>query len=367
MKGELALGTYKDVEAVLLENDLLRVVVVPECGSKIASMFFKPLGLELLWQNPAPSFRRSAYADDFELGDISAFDEMFPTISRCYYERYPWAGTEVPDHGEVWSIPWDVGGEIAGETDSGSAGSGSPGSGSSGSGSPGSGGKKAGVPLKSGAIDLSVRGIQFPYKLMKRVSVDDGRLRVDYTASNLSGFELDFIWAAHPLFNTAEGMELIVPPGMDRVINAVPGPRLGGYGRVLEFPISWREDGTELNLGEVPPKNGTGYQKYWFHRRATEGWCMLHDREKSLTVGLAWPVEKVPYLGIWLNEGGWEGQYNIAPEPATGAMDRIDFSRMWGMNSVLRGRQTLSWHLCVSVMTGAKPSGMREDGVFTMP
>jgi galactose mutarotase-like enzyme len=295
-------------------------------------MVYKPLGLELLWQNPARSFRKSAYADDYELGDISAFDEMFPTISRCFYERFPWAGTEVPDHGEVWSIPWDLGEEYAG-----------------------------------GAVNLSVRGIQFPYKLTKRVSLEGSRLRVDYTASNLSGFELDFIWAAHPLFNAAEGMELIVPPGMDRVVNAVPGPRLGGYGRVLEFPFTCREDGVELNLGAVPPKNDSGYQKYWFIGKAKEGWCLLHDAKKSLTVGLSFPVEKVPYLGVWLNEGGWEGQYNIAPEPATGAMDRIDFSRMWGMNSVLKGRQTLSWHLCISVMTGKRPSGMRENGDFTMP
>jgi hypothetical protein len=75
----------------------------------------------------------------------------------------------------------------------------------------------------------------------------------------------------------------------------------------------------------------------------------------------------VPYLGVWLNEGGWEGQYNIAPEPATGAMDRIDFSRMWGMNSVLKGRQTVSWHLCITAMTGRKPSGMRENGEFATP
>jgi galactose mutarotase-like enzyme len=345
MNGEVALGTYKDVEAVVLENDFLRVAVVPECGSKIASMVYKPRGLELFWQNPALSFRKSAYADDYELGDISAFDEMFPTISRCFYERFPWAGTEVPDHGEVWSIPWDLGSEFAGEL----------------------GRRIVGGPVKGSAVNLSVRGIQFPYKLTKRVALEGSRLRIDYTASNLSGFELDYIWAAHPLFNAAEGMELIVPRGMDRVVNTIPSPRLGGYGRVLEFPIAWREDGTELNLGEVPAKNDAGYQKYWFLGKATEGWCMLHDKEKSLTVGMSYPVEKVPYLGVWLNEGGWEGQYNIAPEPATGAMDRIDFSRMWGMNSVLKGRQTLSWHLCISVMIGEKPSGMRETGDFTMP
>jgi hypothetical protein len=214
---------------------------------------------------------------------------------------------------------------------------------------------------------MSVRGIQFPYKLTKRLALEGSRLRIDYTASNLSGFELDYLWAAHPLFNTAEGAELIVPPGMGRVVNAVQGPRLGGYGRVYDFPVAWREDGTEVNLGRVPARNEAGYQKYWFLGKATAGWCMLHDGARGLTVGMSYPVNRVPYLGVWLNEGGWEGQYNIAPEPATAAMDRIDFSRMWGMNSVLKGRQTVSWHLCVSVMTGKKPAAVREDGDFVMP
>ena len=38
---------------------------------------------------------------------------------------------------------------------------------------------------------------------------------------------------------------------------------------------------------------------------------------------------------MWLNEGGYAGQYNIAPEPATAAMDRIDASKLWGMGSTL--------------------------------
>ena len=32
---------------------------------------------------------------------------------------------------------------------------------------------------------------------------------------------------------------------------------------------------------------------------------------------------------MWLNEGGWDGQYNIAPEPATAAMDSITASKLW--------------------------------------
>ena len=93
---------------------------------------------------------------------------------------------------------------------------------------------------------------------------------------------------------------------------------------------------------------------------------MLYDRKKMLTIGMSYPKDKVPYLGMWLNEGGYEGQYNIAPEPATGGMDRVDFSMMWGMNSVLEARGNYCWHLNISLKEGEKARGITENGVFVM-
>jgi hypothetical protein len=186
-----------------------------------------------------------------------------------------------------------------------------------------------------------------------------------YRAQNLSSFELDFIWAAHPLFNTTEGMEFIVPSGMNRIVNSVSGSRLGLYGSVYDFPRAHLADEKEFNLGIVPKKNNWGYQKYFFHERLSEGWCLLFDPVRKLNIGMAFPVEQVPYLGMWLNEGGYMGQYNIAPEPATGAMDRIDCAKLWGMNSVLGARETLEWHLIISVDEGKRARGVGEQGEFS--
>jgi hypothetical protein len=79
---------------------------------------------------------------------------------------------------------------------------------------------------------------------------------------------------------------------------------------------------------------------------------------------MSFPAEKVPYLGMWLNEGGYAGQYNIAPEPATAAMDRIDFSKMWGMGSVLAPKGSHEWHLAISLGEGKEPRGMTAGGEF---
>ncbi len=45
--------------------------------------------------------------------DIGGFDECLPTISACLYPEPPFAGVMMPDHGEVWALPWKY--EIQGE------------------------------------------------------------------------------------------------------------------------------------------------------------------------------------------------------------------------------------------------------------
>ncbi len=318
---------YKDVEAVVLENDALKTVVLPEYGSKMVSIMYKPLDYELLWQNGNDTYVKSQYGALFESGDFSGFDEMFPTISRCFYEASPWAGTELPDHGEVWAIPWNY-------------------------------------EIQNDRLRLWVNGVRFPYLLEKVISLEETIITFEYKATNLSAFDLDYIWAAHPLFNASPGMELIVPQGMNTIINSVAGPRLQKYGKEYAFPSATFEDGQNINLGLVPERNDDGFQKYYFAGKVTEGWCILYDNTMHLNIGMSFPEKDVPYLGIWVNEGGWDGQYNIAPEPATGGMDRVDFAKMWGVNSVLKAHESSTWFLNISLKKGDKMRAVNEEGTF---
>jgi len=93
---------------------------------------------------------------------------------------------------------------------------------------------------------------------------------------------------------------------------------------------------------------------------------VLYDRGQGFNIGLSFPPDRVPYLGMWVNEGGWEGQYNIAPEPATGAMDRPDAAKEWGMNSVLKPGEPYWWYLTVSAAAGGKARRVGENGEIVM-
>ena len=73
--------TWKGARAFALENDALRVTVLPEHGSRVASLVHRPTGREILWWPddldilPAPTYAMP-YADQPAVG----IDECIPTI-----------------------------------------------------------------------------------------------------------------------------------------------------------------------------------------------------------------------------------------------------------------------------------------------
>ena len=85
-------GMYKDQDAVILDNGKIRATILPAWGAKTISLVHKGLKAETLWQNPSPVFAPTGYGDPYDRGEFAGFDEMFPTISRCFYESGPWAG-----------------------------------------------------------------------------------------------------------------------------------------------------------------------------------------------------------------------------------------------------------------------------------
>ena len=207
----------------------------------MCSLIYKPAGTELLLQRPNEAYRLAPYDGDYVAqGECSGFDEMFPSIDKCFYEGYPWRGTPIPDHGEVWSIPWAW-------------------------------------DDQDGRLHLVTHGVRFPYRLEKWVSfADDATLRTDYRLTNLSGFDLDFMWAAHMMLNLEEGAELALPDGVRKIVTALSfDGSLGRYGDEFDWPVATLPDGRRRDLRRMQPKAARDVVKYFVKGRMPEGWCAL--------------------------------------------------------------------------------------------
>ena len=320
-------GKFRGTDSIILESKELKVTLVPAVGGKMASLLHKETGKELLWQNPADKFIPLKYDSSYVEGDISGFDEMFPTINECFYPSKPWKGINMPDHGEVWALPWDYG-------------------------------------ITDNTVHLWVHGVRMPYKLEKWVTiVEDNIVSSNYQVTNLSPFSFNFIWAAHPLFNADEYTRIIMPPTVREIINVFGlRPRLGVHGEKHSWPVTRDVEGKEYDMSKLLPLGQGSFDKYYVWGRMREGWCALHNTESKMAIALSFDPAKVPYLGMWVNEGGFCNQYNVAPEPCTGAYDQIDVATQWGAVASLEGRQTYCWPLRISVKHMAAVNAVTETG-----
>ncbi|WP_372633167.1 hypothetical protein [Cohnella sp.] len=310
-------------EAWTSETSALAVTIVPALGSKIVSLTNKATGREWLWSSGKPLGNRG-YGSPFGEGDGSGWDEMFPGINACVYPDVPWQGLEVPDHGEVWSLPWRA--EQMGDE----------------------------------SLKCSVEGRRFPYALDKSVSfAKDDTLRIDYTVTNLSDSPFSFLWAAHPLLKVEEGMVLRVPSGLETIeMTYSAGERLGGFGARRAWPIAEPDASSDapegerdgpIDLSRVEPNAGRYAEKYYFADKLTEGWAELLDPASGEAVTFRFPVDRVPYLAVWANYGGYDGHYHVAIEPATGAMDDLAYAMNERRTAVVAPRGQYRWHLEISV------------------
>ena len=98
-------GDWHGFTGYVLENNALRVVIVPALGAKIVSLVDKVAGHEWL-APPTNPVRARDYGDSFIAHDLAGWDEMFPTIVACPSPHDP--AVMLPDHGEVWALAWEV-------------------------------------------------------------------------------------------------------------------------------------------------------------------------------------------------------------------------------------------------------------------
>ncbi|HEY3340563.1 MAG TPA: hypothetical protein VGK81_01040 [Anaerolineae bacterium] len=310
-------SSYKDLAAMSVESETVAAQFLPGSGGKLASLIYKPRGLELLVQKPGQTYRKQPYDGDYVAGECSGCDDMFPTIDACYYQNAPWKGTPIPDHGEVWSLPWDC-------------------------------------QMDGNRLHLATHGVRFPYRLEKWAGMaGPAALQIDYRLTNLSAFDMDFMWAAHMMIILQEGAELVLPLGVKQVVNRVSfNGRLGNYGNVLDWPRCTAPDGAVHDLSRPRPHSAHDADKYFVKGKLPEGWCALKLPHSKLTFKVEFPVEQVPYLGVLPNEGGFQDLYNIFLEPCTASFDDLNVAKVRGECSVLRARSTYEWSLRLSVAEG---------------
>lgn len=308
------------LRTIRLTSEHLRLVVMPELGGKTISMVDAATHHEYL-SLPAPNrpYRLPLYGASFAEYDISGWDECFPAIGESAHPDLPWQDVIVPDHGELWTLPWRA--EAA-----------------------------------DGSLRMSVSGLHFPFHFQKVLTPREGGLRLDYSVDNLSPYPFACFWSTHPLLAATPTTRILIPTSGVLVELSISG-RLGARLDRHPWPATVGRDGRPIELDVIgPPEQGEADKLY--SDRLAEGWAALHDEQSGQWLLFTFDPLLVPFLGYWANRSGWPAwppfseSYNLALEPCSGAPDRLDVAASRGACMTIAPKARLTWQLEVLIGRG---------------
>ncbi len=280
--------TYQGFAAWALESEHLLAIVIPELGGKIISLVDKRAGYEWLVQ-PRRPLKPPTYGASFVEGDMSGWDEMFPTINPCSYPiPGAYAGRWLPDHGEVWSLPWSV------------------------------------QSADQGCLKLSVDGRALPYRLNRSAAlIEPNALKLKYEVVNTGREPFYYLWAAHPQLNADEHSQILLPEEVSEVVNVLPLPAWGEPGLRYRWPETRSLDGKLRQLDRIGPVDRRDCRKFYLPPEKPVRWAALNHQRSGCSLKLEWSPLELPYLGIWVDEGAYNSAPAAALEPSNGYYDSL--------------------------------------------
>jgi len=309
-------GRYKDQSSFILENQTLRAEFVAH-GGRMVSLRDKRIDHEFLFQQEEARYVRGEYGGLMANNQAGGYDDMFPTIVECYYQHFPWKGTAVPDHGEVWCLDWDM-------------------------------------LREESSLAMSIHGVRFPYRLTRRVTMPaEDQIRLDYKLENFSAFPMWYLWSAHPILRVEEGARIVLPEECRLATTGMSlSGRIGGYGHQFTWPICTDAQGKKHDLSLIRSPEAHDGTAYYFTDRLAHGHCSMKYPSIGRTLTLSFPPESIPYLGVVTAEGIiGDPRFLALLEPCTAPLARLDTLPQYTKDSLIAAKGTKEWFLTFSIET----------------
>lgn len=276
--------TLHGIPALVMENERLRVTVLTGQGADIVEFLYKPEDLDCLWASPqgiTPAGSKppgapwdGQFADHYEGG----WQEIFPHGSK----PGTLDGVEMPQHGEVWALPWEV--EVLEDS-------------------------PACVSAR-----FRVRTRRTPFLLERTMTLRAGGAaleiggRVTHEGSSESN-ALFVMWGHHPAF----GAPLLGPDA--RIFTSARSVRHNNG-----TPEPWPG---KADFSRLPPEDaGIEDMVYLLDYPGETGWYALVDTRRKIGFGLCFDAGRFPVTWIWRNiraaGAPWYGRCHVvAMEPFT--------------------------------------------------
>jgi len=304
------------MDSLVFQNECIRVRVIPQLGCKIVEIYDLENGHEWLWSDASRPIRAAVYGDQYDLYDISGFDECFPNIGISQDPEN--TGVTLPDHGEVWSLPWEVKEEEYG-------------------------------------VSATVLGKLFDYRFSRMLSLKNNKLVIEYSVANIGESKITYMWSAHPLFVIDEEMKIEVTG------NPKMSKEFGFGGRIGDDGDNWYEGHLSEHVwprvlgadGQISDMSEVSLVKFLTDKvvldAPDDGLVTLRKLSSGRSLSMKFSPLEIPFLGICYNFGAWpltgEPATWVALEPTTGKTDRLDECAELDCARVLAPKANATWSL----------------------
>lgn len=298
--------------AVVLENRWLRAVVLPALGGKIISLVDKVADVELLWRNARVPVRPVPFGSGYDDVFLGGWDELFPND-----EPEVLAGEAMPDHGELWTLPWRI-------TDLTEA-------------------------ADEVGLELTVRPPISATRVTKRLLLgDDAGLRTEYRITNEGRRELPFLWKSHIAVRLQTDTVIGMAAG-DVLVHDFGDPRVRPEGGRFAWP-SATVAGREHDFRRPPDTTARGVTEFLIATTLEDGHCGVSHPAAGSGLALEWDRADLPSCWTFASYGGgWRGLDVLVLEPCTGYPLSVLDGVAAGTHQVLAAGATRAWSLTARV------------------
>ena len=336
------------MRTVILENELLRVVVLVDKGTDIIEFRYKPHDVDFLLstpnglRNPARTTLSSPTSGPFMDFYSGGWNDILPNGGP--FSSYK--GAEFGQHGEISLIPW----EYAILEDS-----------------------PEGV-----AVKFWVRSVRTPFFVEKTLRLLPGRavLMIDERVTNEAGEPMHLMWGQHIAFGRPfldEGAVVDVPARRLLVNSPMPNyePRLYQPDAAFDWPNATSPQGDPVDASRIPPFGELKAQEMAYLAELTDGWYAITNARRGLGFGVRFDHTLYRYIWYWQQHGNvaqgypwWGRMHTVALEPwssyPTGGLAEAIAN---GTAMQLQpGQQITSSMSAVAFEGGAQVTGVSADG-----
>jgi len=262
--------------AIVVENEFLRLTVLPELGAKIYDIVHKGTGRNILWHNPRVRPRKVPFGSRFDDVWSGGWDEIFPNDAESVVDS-----ERFPDMGEAWALEWEYDVEHQGDF-----------------------------------VVLTTRVMTpiSPVEIRRKITLKSGETGFvcDYQMRNLSHNEIKFLWKIHPAFDINESCRIEIPAKI-----GIVDPRYARYFSQAKYswPVVRSKNGNEVDISEVDPSRNDCTLHYV--TGLSDGVVRFVDQRNGLVSTIRFDREKLNNVWLFLAYSGWRGHRTAVIEPST--------------------------------------------------